>query len=161
MSRAVVLLVALCAFAPVGLAAQDTLAPVTIDSGKLVRMHTTHSIVIGRLTSRYQRTDAILHYCRYPGPPCLSIEDSAAMRTIPAATLLRFEVSQGSQWPRGALIGGVLGAVTGAYVATEIPCTKCSSKAEGVVLVGVFNGLLWGGIGAVIGSAFPRWSTRP
>lgn len=160
-SRAGRLFVALCAFAPVGLAAQDTLAPVTIDSGKLVRMRTTNSVAIGRLTSPYQRTDAILHYCRYPGPPCVGIEDSAAVRTMSAATLLRLEVSQGSQWRRGALIGGVLGAVTGAYVATMIPCTKCSSKSEGVVLLGVFNGLLWGGIGAVVGSAFPRWSHSP
>lgn len=160
MSQAVVLLVALCALAPVGLAAQDTLLPVTIDSGKLVRMHTTNSVVLGRLTARYQRPDAILHYCRYPGPPCLGIDDSAAVRTIPAATLLRLEVSQGSQWPRGALIGGVLGGVGGALF-TGAACSECSFKTGDFILLGIINGIFWGGVGALVGSAFPRWSHSP
>lgn len=163
MSRAGVFL-ALCALAPVGLAAQDTLVPVTIDSGKMVRMHTSHSVVIGRLTSRFQRTDAALHYCRYPGPPCSGIEDSTAMRTMPAATVLRLEVSQGSLWGRGALIGGGLGAVTGgfaiAFLLSFRECTRCESKTPIIVAGAISNGLFWGGLGAVWGSAFPKWNKK-
>lgn len=165
MSRPVVLLVALCTLAPIGLAAQDTLLPVAIDSGKMVRMHTTHSIVLGRLTARFQNTDAALHYCRYPGPPCLGAEDSAAVRTMPVATVLRLEVSQGSAWRRGAVIGGVLGAVTGglatAYVLGFRECTRCESKTPIIVAGAISNGLFWGGLGALWGSAFPRWSKSP
>ncbi len=159
MIRATILLV-FCALAPAGLPAQDTLAPVTIDSGKLVRMHTTHSIVIGRLTARFLNTDAALRYCRYPGPPCLGIEDSAAMRTMPAPTVLRLDVSRGSQWPRGALIGGVLGGVGGALM-TGAACSECSFKTGDFILLGIVNGIFWGGVGALVGSAFPRWSHGP
>ena len=162
MSRAVVLLLAFCALAPVRLPAQDTILPVTIDSGKMVRMQTTHSVVIGRLTARYQRPDAILHYCRYPGPPCLGAEDSAAVRTMPVATVLRLEVSQGSAWRRGAVIGGVLGAVTGGFMTAFLlsfrECTRCGSKTPIIVAGAISNGLFWGGLAALWGSAFPRWS---
>ncbi len=161
MSRSGIFL-ALFALAPARLAAQDTLAPVTIDSGKMVRMHLAHSVVIGRLTSRFQRTDAALQYCRYPGPPCLGAEDSAAVRTMPVATVLRLEVSQGSLWGRGAIIGGVLGAVTGgfatAYLLSFRECMRCESKTPIIVAGAISNGLFWGGLGALWGSAFPKWN---
>ncbi len=164
MLRAAILLV-LCPLVPVGVAAQDTLLPVAVDSGKMVRMHLAHSVVIGRLTTRFQRSDAELHYCRYPGPPCLGIEDSAAVRTVPAANLLRIEVSQGSLWHRGAVIGGVLGAVTGGFATAFLlsfrECIKCDPETPIIVVGAISNGLFWGGLGALWGSAFPRWDKSP
>ena len=144
----------------VSVSGQTPLTPIAVDSGKLVRMHTTHSLVLGRLTSRFQQSDATLHYCRYPGPPCLGIEDSAAIRTMPTTALLRLEVPRGSQWRRGALIGGVFGLGTGYLPARGFACAECSPSPTAVL--GAFvNGFMWGGIGALVGSAFPRWSHSP
>ncbi len=144
---------------------QVSLTPTAVDSGKMVRMYTSTSRITGRLTARFQGTDTVLHYCRYPGPPCLGVEDSSAIRALSAATLLRLEVSRGSQWRRGAIIGGVLGAATGAIVTSFLlsfrECyPRCSPKTPIVVAGAISNGLFWGGLGALWGSAFPKWDAR-
>lgn len=146
-------------------------APVTgspVDSGKAVRMHTATGIITGRLTARFHQTDDTLRYCRYPGPPCLGTEDSVAMRTIAAATLQRLEVSPGSHWRRGAVIGGVFGAIMGgvstAFLISFCEGSECGSKRSrdlAVVLGGLSGGLTFGALGALWGSAFPRWHTNP
>ena len=86
------------------------------------------------------------------------------MRTMPVAAVLRLEVSQGSLWGRGALIGGVLGAVTGGFATAFLlsfrECTRCESKTPIIVAGAVSNGLFWGGLGALWGSAFPKWNMK-
>ncbi len=143
---------------------QVPLTPTAVDSGKMVRMYTSTSRITGRLTARFQSTDTVLHYCRYPGPPCLGIEDSSARRALSTATLLRLEVSRGSQWRRGAIIGGVLGAATGAVATSFLlgfrECIRCSPKTPIVVAGAISSGLFWGGLGALWGSAFPKWDAR-
>ena len=142
--------------------AQVPLTPTAVDSGQLVRIHTAHSVVLGRLTSRFQVADAALHYCRYPGPPCLGINDSAAVRTMPTTALLRLEVPRGSHWRRGALVGGVFGVGTGYLLLRGFGCADCSPVSTPRAVAGVvLSGLMWGGIGALVGSAFPRWSHGP
>lgn len=132
-----------------------------VDSGTLIRMYTPTGRITGRLTTRFEKSDATLSYCRYPGPPCVTIDDSAAVRTIPTTSLLRIEVSRGSRWRRGALIGGVLGAATGAIGTAVLlgfrDCFRCSPKTPIIVVGALSSGLFWGGLGALWGSAFPNW----
>ena len=82
------------------------------------------------------------------------------MRTLPVATVLRLEVTRGSQWRRGALIGGVLGGVSGTLL-TGVACSECSFQSNDWILLGLINGLFFGGVGALVGSAFPRWNHGP
>jgi hypothetical protein len=145
--------------------AQQPALPSAVDSGKLVRMHTATTMLEGRLLSRYAGTDSTLQYCRFPGRPCLGIEDSAAMRRIPVRDLQRLEVSPGSHWRRGAVIGGVFGTVAGG-LSTAFVVALCESRSCGdnrtalIALGGISSGLTFAALGALWGSAFPRWDSR-
>jgi len=145
--------------------AQRPALPVAVDSGRMVRMHTATGMVQGRLTAPFRATDPTLTYCRYPGPPCVGREDSAAVRTISVSALTRLEQSPGSHWRRGATIGGAVGAILGGLAMSfalgmcEYDCPD--QKGPLIVLGGLVNGVAFGGLGALWGSAFPRWEVRP
>ncbi len=145
--------------------AQQPALPAPVDSGKMVRMYTATTMIEGRLLAPYGKHDSALYYCRFPGRPCLGIEDSAAMRTIPVSDLRRLDVSTGSHWRRGALIGGVLGAAMGvlgtAFLVSMCDTADCASNRDTIVLLGgISSGLTIGALGALWGSAFPRWESR-
>ena len=145
--------------------AQQPPLPASVDSGKMVRMYTATTMIEGRLLAPYGKHDSALYYCRFPGRPCLGIEDSAAMRTIPVSDLRRLDVSTGSHWRRGALIGGVLGAAMGvlgtAFLVSMCDTADCASNRDTIVLLGgISSGLTFGALGALWGSAFPRWESR-
>jgi hypothetical protein len=145
--------------------AQLPALPSSVDSGRMVRMHTATGMIQGRLTTPFRATDPTLTYCRYPGPPCVGPEDSLAIRTISVSALTRLEQSPGSHWRRGAIIGGAFGAIAGGLTMSfllamcEYDCPN--QKAPLIVLGGLVNGVAFGGIGALWGSAFPRWEVRP
>ncbi|MBK7596329.1 MAG: hypothetical protein IPJ11_14080 [Gemmatimonadetes bacterium] len=145
--------------------AQQPPLPASVDSGKMVRMYTATTMLEGRLLAPYGMGDSALHYCRFPGRPCLGIEDSAAMRTIPVSDLRRLDVSTGSHWRRGALIGGVLGAAMGvlgtAFLVSMCDTADCAANRDTIVILGGIScGLTFGALGALWGSAFPRWDSR-
>lgn len=144
------------------MAAQQPSLPAAVDSGRMVRMYTATTMIEGRLLARFDRNDPSLRYCRFPGRPCLGIEDTAAMRTMPVTELRRLEIATGSHWRRGATIGGVVGGVLGA-LSTAFAISFCESahcadnRASIIVLGGMSGGLTFGALGALWGSAFPRW----
>jgi|CXWL01.1.fsa_nt_gi hypothetical protein len=145
--------------------AQQPALPTSVDSGKMVRMYTATTMIQGRLLAPFGRNDSALRYCRFPGRPCVGIEDSAAMRTIPVTALRRLDVSNGSHWRRGALIGGVIGAAMGvvgtAFVVSMCDTSDCASHRNTIVMLGgISSGLTFGALGALWGSAFPRWDSR-
>jgi len=152
-------------FAGVGTAAaQQPPLPASVDSGKMVRMYTATTMIEGRLLAPFVRNDSSLRYCRFPGRPCLGIEDTAAMRTMPVGALRRLDVSTGSHWRRGALIGGVLGAAIGglgtALLVGLCDTAHCASHGDTMVILGgLSGGLTFGALGALWGSAFPRWES--
>ena len=87
------------------------------------------------------------------------------MRPLPVSDLLRRDVSTGSHWRRGALIGGVLGAAMGvlgtAFLVSMCDTADCASNRDTIVLLGgISSGLTIGALGALWGSAFPRWESR-
>ena len=144
---------------------QTAALPAAVDSGRMVRMHTATGMVQGRLVSPFRPTDATLSYCRYPGPPCVGRDDSLAVRIISVSALTRLELSPGSHWRRGAIIGGAVGAVLGG-LAMSFALGMCerdcpTQKAPLIILGGIVNAVAFGGVGALWGSAFSRWeSTR-
>lgn len=126
-------------------------------------MHTATGMVQGRLTAPFHSTDATLSYCRYPGTPCVGREDSLAIRTISVSALTRLEQSPGSHWRRGAIIGGAVGAILGG-LAMSFVLAMCeydcpNQKAPLIVLGGMVNAVAFGAVGALWGSAFPRWES--
>jgi len=145
-------------------AAQTPILPTALDSGRFVRLHTPSGKLVGRLTSPFRNTDPVVHFCRYPGPPCQSADDSTGIRSTDTASLLRLEVSQGSRWKKGATIGGVVGLVFGGLGALFLGgfCeSDCPSATSLVITGGVGTGLVYGAIGAIWGSSFPRWEETP
>lgn len=133
-------------------------APVAADSGTLIRMHTAAGPVIGRLTSGLSATDNVVRFCAYPGPPCDMQGGAAGLRTLSLDAVSRIELSRGTYSKRGAAIGGVIGALIGGGIGSfGAAMCGCRSQATGIVLGGLTTGLLFAGIGALIGTGFPMW----
>ncbi len=149
---------------PAPLVAQTPTLPTTVDSGRVVRLHTPTGKLVGRLTSPFRNTDPVVHFCRYPGPPCQGATDSTGIRSLDTAALLRLEVSAGTKWRSGAVIGGVAGVLLG-WLAGELEhgfCeSNCGSRTSIMVRNTVTGALVSAGIGAIWGSGFPRWEDAP
>jgi len=149
---------------PVGLAAQDSLVHATIDSGTLVRMHpATGAPVRGRLVRPLTPSSTFVHYCRYPAPPCTNPADTTAIQQVSTTTLQRLEVQRGSQWATGALTGGLVGAGLGLLVglASNSLCEDSSGCGPGTGVYMLSGAVLFGGLGAMIGSGSIKWGPAP
>ena len=154
----------LCALAPTSLVAQDSLVHATIDSGTLIRMHPiTGASIRGRLVQPLTPSSAFVQVCRYPAPPCTPKSDSLAFQRLPAASLARIDVQQGSRWTTGALIGGIFGGALGGLASAfangmcEDP-EGCGASTPVYALIGA---AFFGGFGALIGSGSPKWVPAP
>jgi len=127
----------------------------------VIRFHARSGIITGRLTARLSPGDSLARYCVYHGPPCDMGGMPVGLRTISLDSVLRLEVARGSRWRRGGIIGGVIGAAAGggfgSFAAGMCEGSDCPGQTSGIVLGGVFGALFFGSIGALIGSAFPRW----
>ena len=153
MRRFVYPLLLLIAAAP--LSAQ---APVTADSGTLIRMHTATGPVVGRLTAGLAPSDSVVRFCTYPGPPCDRQGGVAGMRTLSRDLISHIELSRGTKSKRGAVIGGVIGALAGGGLGSfGAAMCGCRSQTAGIVSGGFAFGLIFAGIGGLLGSGFPRW----
>jgi hypothetical protein len=138
---------------------QGAVVPVRIDSGTLVRMTPQIGAPFeGRLVQPVPAAGSVLITCRYPGPPCSDPTDSAAIRRIQTASLLRLEVQHGNHAGSGALLGGAIGVVFGflgsSFARGFCDTQDCLSSANTAPLRG---GLLGAAIGGLFGWASPRW----
>jgi hypothetical protein len=158
--QAALLLVLASALTPTHVAAQGRLVRATVDSGTLIRMHPDSGPYLrGRLIAPLTPTSALVHVCRYPAPPCTPESDTSAFQQIPTSSLARIDLQEGTTWVNGAIIGGGVGGLLGAFIGGfgASMCEQsdgCGVSALGIGLVGMVAG---GGVGAVIGTAFPRW----
>jgi hypothetical protein len=117
---------------------------------------------------RFETRSAGVGYGTFMGaePAALLWADSGGESArIDAEDLLRLEVER-SAWRRGAKIGGTWGAVLGAVflVWANHLCEGlqpgCGEGDLGAAVDGgIFFGLVGGGVGAAIGSAFQEWHT--
>ncbi|MFL5531965.1 MAG: hypothetical protein ACJ8BC_08320 [Gemmatimonadales bacterium] len=139
------------------LSAQTPARPVMLDSGTVVRLQ-LHSGVRekGKLLSPYTQDSSRVRYCHYPAPPCRVGDER--YRDQPADDVSGLEVRRGTAWLPGLLIGGAVGVVFGLAAAgfaeslSEVPNT---SGQEITAVVG--STAFFGGLGALIGSAFEKW----
>ena len=143
---------------PTGVPAQA--GPFKLDSGTVVRLQ-LHSGIRekGKLLSPYAPESTLIRYCHYPAPSCRAGDER--YREQPSSDVSSVEVRRGSAWLPGLVIGGVVGAVFGSLVVGfsesvgDVPLStgeKASAVAGGT--------LVFGGLGALVGSAFERWG-RP
>jgi hypothetical protein len=118
-------------------------------------------LVQGRLVQRLAPTSSDIFFCRYPANPCVTSTDDG-LRSLRMANLQGLEVASGTRWARGALIGGIIGAVLN-FVGTEFVnalCedSRCVHNAFGMAAVGALAGIGWG---ALFGSMHVVWRPAP
>jgi hypothetical protein len=92
----------------------------------------------------------------------LDVAQDDAVRRIPIQAIDTLWV-RGRATSTGMVIGGVTGLVLGILVAAVAPgycdydCETSGGEVVGVMVVGAVAG---GGLGALIGAAFPKWKRR-
>ncbi|MGH7658553.1 MAG: hypothetical protein ACREL6_10005 [Gemmatimonadales bacterium] len=83
-----------------------------VDSGTVVRLSLPADTVRGRLIAPIQSSALLITYCRYPGAPCRT-PLAAGVDSVDASSVVHLDVANGSNWKRGALIGGAIGGALG------------------------------------------------
>lgn len=149
--------------APGAAGAQAIGAPV--DSGMVVRMTRADTMVRARLLERLEAGMDSVRGCRYVGPPCGALLAPGQMVWLRPADWDHLDVQVGTKSRTGAWIGGVTMSLllVGGYSALNGFCESDGCRRSPLeVLVGsaTLGALLGGGIGAIIGSAFPRFERR-
>ena len=145
-----------CGVAP--LTAQHQLVTQSVDSGTLVRIQfDSGSAVRGRLLAALQPGAQALQLCLYPGRRCSAAADARA-RTIETSAIRGFELSAGSHWGTGALIGGVLGFLAGGLVHGLVLDSDVGDEHPHSIVPYLARtvpaGVL---VGALVGSGFDSW----
>jgi len=144
-------------FPTTGLPAQAPARPFKLDSGTVVRLQ-LHSGIRekGKLLSPYAPESNRIRYCHYPAPPCQVGDDR--YREQPTSDLSNVEVRRGTAWLPGLVIGGVVGAVFGSLIvgfSESVGDVPLSTGEKARAIAG--GTLVFGGLGALVGSAFERW----
>ena len=161
------ILTLLCTVAPAGLAAQDSLIRVTIDSGTLVRMHAgAGSPVQGRLVQPLTPSSTFLWYCAHPGPACATPADSSAIQRVPTTSLTALDVQHGDYLLEGLAVGAVwgalwgvfLGATSAAFCDADTGPFMCNYSVGTYALVTAIGFAL---ITGSTGAAKPKWKPAP
>jgi hypothetical protein len=153
--------------------AQQPLVNQSLDSARVVRLHlarggSVHAVLLspfapesGAVTYRPRSGD-----CGVPSTVC-------RIRT-PVSELRAIDVSHGYHTGRGALIGGVIGAMLGfvlrdassevQYYAAPCPPPGCgprSQRTPSVLLTTAAGAALGAGVGALLGLSSPSWEPAP
>jgi hypothetical protein len=145
------------------LAAQAGRLAMPVDSGLVIRLTRGEQMVRGRLLERMAPAADRVIVCKYPGPPCIDPISPTQLATLSIADWDHLDVQVGNRAKKGAILGAVLGGLFtfGAAAALSGFCEyDCPGDGEILFKGLVGGGLLWGGIGAVIGSGFPRFERR-
>ncbi|HSJ75103.1 MAG TPA: hypothetical protein VK899_02795 [Gemmatimonadales bacterium] len=158
--RAAQLATQLLLLTPTGLRAQTSAPPFQLDSGTVVRLQ-LHSGARekGKLLSPYAQDSSRVRYCHYPAPPCRVGDER--YRDKAASDVSNLEVRRGTAWLPGLVIGGLVGAAFGAFVVGFEESVGDRPVTDGEKFRAIAGGtLIFGGLGALVGSAFERWG-RP
>jgi hypothetical protein len=117
----------------------------------------------GRLLAPLRAGADSAQLCRHPGPPCTGRVEPWQVGWLVPSTLDHLDVQVGTRATHGAIIGGLIGtalAVVGAGFATGFCEWDCPSTGELLFRGTAFVVLPSAGIGALIGSGFPRFARR-
>ncbi|MBA2292969.1 MAG: hypothetical protein H0W15_11005 [Gemmatimonadales bacterium] len=162
-SMVVAAVVAVSAVSPERLSAQVPVDMQAVDSGLVVRAWTDAGQVRGRLLMQLSSDSDSVLYCRFPGPSCEREFIAAQTAWLQLGGVRHLDVQVGNRWKKGAVIGGVFGGVIAA-LAWGGPwfCegTSCHRSTGEKVFQSVKSTVIMGALGALIGSAFPRFERR-
>jgi hypothetical protein len=145
------------------LAAQAGRLEVPVDSGLVIRLTRGDQMVRGRLLERVVAGTDSARVCRYPGPPCVNPVSPTQLATLSLSAWEHLDVQVGNRAQHGAVLGGIFGGLLTfglAAFANGFCEANCPSDGEIFFKSMVLGGLVWGGVGAVIGSGFPRFERR-
>ena len=134
-----------------------------VDSGLVIRLTRGEQMVRGRLLERMVPAADRALVCKYPGPPCTDPISPTQLATLSLADWDHLDVQVGTRAKSGAVLGSVLGAVftEGLSAAISGFCeVNCPGDAELLFTSLGVGGRFGGGVGAVIGSGFPRFERR-
>ncbi len=107
-------------------------------------------------------SDSVL-YCRFPGPSCEREFIAAQTAWLRLSGVRHLDVQVGTRIKKGAVIGGVFGGLIGALAwGGPWGCegTSCRTTTGENVFAAVKSTVILGAVGALIGSAFPRFERR-
>lgn len=152
----------LCAVAwPV--AAQVPASMSAVDSGLVVRAWLDSGQLRGRLLQAMRADADSVRYCRFPGPPCDGAFAASQVAWLPHDQVRHLDVQVGNRWKKGAWIGGISGTIVTfalAGFAASFCDFDCPSDGRLAATSLVVGGVMFGSLGALIGSAFPRFERR-
>lgn len=151
-----------CAAAAPGARAQNLPMTVPLDSGRLVRLRLDDGTVVrGRLLQPLAPESPEVAFCRYPAPPCRSIDLPRAVR-LESRLVADLEVQRGTRLWRGAAIGAGVGAVfgllTGSLYNGLCDSYGCGQPIAIWMFTQALGTALWG---ALFGSQGVVWGPAP
>jgi hypothetical protein len=146
-------------------AAQQPLLTAPLDRGTVARLHlfsgATETV---RLVDPFGPGSATLTSCPFQARPCGPEPDPLRV-TRPAADVERMDVRVGSKAGQGFLIGAAIGfalGVASARLAAGLCDCPANSGNSGIAVLYPITGIVvWGGIGALIGSGSSKWRPAP
>ncbi|MEO5826202.1 MAG: hypothetical protein ABIR59_09970 [Gemmatimonadales bacterium] len=134
-----------------------------VDSGLVVRAWTDAGQVRGRLLMQLRSDADSVLYCRFPGPSCEREFIAAQTAWLRLSGVRHLDVQVGTRIKKGAVVGGVFGGLIGALVLggpSFCEGTSCRTTTGEKVFAAVKSTVILGAVGALIGSAFPRFERR-
>jgi hypothetical protein len=117
-----------------------------LEAGQRMRIETAER---GRIEGRFERISPDLLSVELAEEPSVLIKDIDAFR-------VRHGSRAGTGFVVGGVIGGLLGATAGAGWCAAIDSSECSTAGAATVL-GLVGAAGFGLVGALIGTAVPRW----
>jgi hypothetical protein len=143
--------------APRGAAAQATPLTVPLPAGTVVRLTWAGAVPVrARLLAPLRQGADVVVYCRYPTPGCAGTPPRDTLRHA-IAGLAQVELRRGTQARRGAVVGALVGAAGALVVLVGTAEQRRAGESGRAVAYVLGSGLVWGGLGALIGSGHDRW----
>jgi len=126
-------------------------------SGTVVRLTWVDRAPIrARLLGPLHQSSAVVVYCRYPTPGCAITPPRDTLRHATGG-LVHVERRRGTRARRGAVIGALFGAAGALFVLAGTAEVRRADESGRAVAFVLGTGLVWGGLGALIGSGHDRW----
>ncbi len=136
----------------------------SVDSGLVVRAWLDTAQLRGRLLMPMRATDDSVLYCRFPGVPCDERGVRGDMSWLRLHEIRHLDVQVGTRWKKGAWIGGLSGTLVtfliSGFANSFCQARDCPTDTEVFVISAISGGGFFGALGALIGSAFPRFERR-
>jgi hypothetical protein len=140
-----------------GAAAQEILHEPALPAGAIVRLTWPGaSPERVRLLAPLALTADTVWFCRYPTPACWVAAPHDTLRR-PRRGLVGIERRQGNQARHGAAVGAIAGSAAALLYLVGTAEGREAGHGGAELAFVVSSGLIWAGLGALIGSGHDRW----